>query len=65
MNDDTIIFYHWECGWRDEPRKPGFAMVNECPDCRRGGLSFVIFKTGSEDQAALAIINHACGQSRR
>ncbi len=53
--DDTIIYHHRACGWCDEPRPIGFAMVNECPCCRkRNVLSFVTYRSWREFEVKAA-----------
>ena len=55
--DDTIVYFHVRCGWRDEPQRPKIFMVNECPQCRdRNVLSYVTYKAGAEEEAADELI---------
>jgi hypothetical protein len=56
--ENMIIYHHRACGWRDEPRRLPYAMVNECPQCRgRNVLAFVRYEAGIEEKAAERLVN--------
>jgi hypothetical protein len=56
--ENRIIYHDRLCGWQSEPKPYPIQEIspNQCPNCGRWGLHFVVYEDGVENEAASRVI---------